>query len=103
MILFACEVAAGIWGFINRDTVSLHTHIHSKSLYVKTFILRTPLSRFLSIQISTELINFYDVAYIKAVDPVESPSKQAASKVLEVFHDTVSNQNQSSHQNVCAS
>lgn len=57
VILFACEVAAGIWGFINRDTIS------------------------------TELINFYDAAYIKAVDPVGTPSKQAASKVLEVFHD----------------
>ncbi|XP_056112025.1 CD81 molecule b [Rhinichthys klamathensis goyatoka] len=59
VILFACEVAAGIWGFINRDTIS------------------------------TELINFYDTAYIKAVDPVETTSKQAAAKVLEVFHDTL--------------
>lgn len=23
MILFACEVAAGIWGFVNKDQVSL--------------------------------------------------------------------------------
>uniref|UniRef100_A0A8C1UL47 Tetraspanin n=1 Tax=Cyprinus carpio TaxID=7962 RepID=A0A8C1UL47_CYPCA len=59
VILFACEVAAGIWGFINRDTIS------------------------------TELINFYDAAYIKALDPVDTPSRQAASKVLEVFHDTL--------------
>ncbi|XP_051512367.1 CD81 antigen-like [Myxocyprinus asiaticus] len=58
-ILFACEVAAGIWGFINRDTIS------------------------------TELINFYDAAYIKAVDPVATPSRPAASKVLEVFHETL--------------
>uniref|UniRef100_A0A3B1JJ55 CD81 molecule b n=1 Tax=Astyanax mexicanus TaxID=7994 RepID=A0A3B1JJ55_ASTMX len=60
VILFACEVAAGIWGFINRETIS------------------------------TELISFYDAAYMKAVDPVETPSKQAAAKVLGVFHDTVS-------------
>lgn len=53
----------------------------------------------LSIQISTELINFYDAAYIKAVDPVGTPSKQAAAKVLEVFHDTVSCLNQFSQQN----
>ncbi|TRY58273.1 hypothetical protein DNTS_031044, partial [Danionella cerebrum] len=59
VILFACEVAAGLWGFINRDTIS------------------------------TELINFYDAAYIKAVDPVETPSKLAGAKVLEVFHDTL--------------
>jgi len=55
-----------------------------------------------SVQISTELINFYDTAYIKAVDPVETTSKQAAAKVLEVFHDTVSFQNQFSHQNSSA-
>lgn len=24
VILFACEVAAGIWGFVNKDQVSLH-------------------------------------------------------------------------------
>ncbi|KAI4892801.1 hypothetical protein NFI96_002487 [Prochilodus magdalenae] len=59
VILFACEVAAGIWGFINRETIS------------------------------TELISFYDAAYIKAVDPVDSATKQAASKVLGVFHDTL--------------
>lgn len=59
VILFACEVAAGIWGFINRETIS------------------------------TELISFYDAAYMKAVDPVETPSKQAAGKVLGVFHDTL--------------
>ncbi|XP_030645907.1 CD81 antigen [Chanos chanos] len=59
IILFACEVAAGIWGFINRDTIS------------------------------TEMINFYDSAYIKAVEPVDSPTRQAAIKVLEVFHDTL--------------
>lgn len=41
-------------------------------------------------QISKELINFYDSAYIKAVDVSGSPSKDAAIKVLEVFHKTVS-------------
>ncbi|XP_051953321.1 CD81 antigen-like [Xyrauchen texanus] len=59
VILFACEVAAGLWGFINKDTIS------------------------------TELINFYDTAYIKAVDPVGTESKQAATKILEVFHETL--------------
>uniref|UniRef100_A0A9J7XR59 Tetraspanin n=1 Tax=Cyprinus carpio carpio TaxID=630221 RepID=A0A9J7XR59_CYPCA len=59
VILFACEVAAGLWGFINRDTIS------------------------------TELINFYDAAYIKAVDPVDTSSRPAASKVLEVFHNSL--------------
>ncbi|KAL7870614.1 hypothetical protein SRHO_G00081110 [Serrasalmus rhombeus] len=59
VILFACEVAAGIWGFINRDTIS------------------------------TELISFYDAAYMKAVDPVESVTRQAAVKVVEVFHRTL--------------
>ncbi|XP_038873869.1 CD81 molecule b isoform X1 [Salvelinus namaycush] len=56
--LFACEVAAGIWGFSNRDTIS------------------------------KEMINFYDAAYIKSVDIVDSSSKTAAIKVLEVFHET---------------
>ncbi|CAB1331826.1 unnamed protein product [Coregonus sp. 'balchen'] len=56
--LFACEVAAGIWGFSNRDTIS------------------------------KEMINFYDAAYIKSVDVVDSPTKTAAIKVLEVFHET---------------
>lgn len=40
-------------------------------------------------QISKELINFYDSAYIKAVDVSGSPSKDAAIKVLDVFHTTV--------------
>ncbi|XP_029909707.1 CD81 antigen-like [Myripristis murdjan] len=59
VVLFACEVAAGIWGFMNRDTIS------------------------------KELINFYDSAYIKAVDVTGSPSKESATKVLEVFHRTL--------------
>lgn len=58
VILFACEVAAAIWGFMNRDTIS------------------------------KELINFYDSAYIKAVD-VSTPDKDSAIKVLEVFHRTL--------------
>ncbi|XP_026166869.1 CD81 antigen-like [Mastacembelus armatus] len=59
VILFACEVAAAIWGFMNRDTIS------------------------------KELINFYDSAYIKAVDISPTPSKDAAIKVLDVFHRTL--------------
>ncbi|XP_070295482.1 CD81 antigen [Salvelinus sp. IW2-2015] len=39
--------------------------------------------------ISKEMINFYDAAYIKSVDVVDSPSKTAAIKVLEVFHETL--------------
>ncbi|XP_037538899.1 CD81 antigen-like [Nematolebias whitei] len=59
VILFACEVAAAIWGFMNRDTIS------------------------------KELINFYDAAYIKAVDISTPPNKDAAVKVLEAFHTTL--------------
>ncbi|XP_072291044.1 CD81 antigen-like [Eucyclogobius newberryi] len=59
VILFACEVAAAIWGFMNRDTIS------------------------------KELINFYDSAYIKAVDVPGTLSKDSAIKVLEVFHKTL--------------
>lgn len=59
VILFACEVAAAIWGFMNRDTIS------------------------------KELINFYDSAYIKAVDVSGTPSKEGAIKVLEVYHATL--------------
>ncbi|KAJ8002524.1 hypothetical protein DPEC_G00159800 [Dallia pectoralis] len=57
--LFACEVAAGIWGFSNRDTIS------------------------------KEMINFYDTAYIKSMDVDDSTTKTAAIKVLEVFHQTL--------------
>ncbi|KAM7396837.1 hypothetical protein PAMP_019846 [Pampus punctatissimus] len=39
--------------------------------------------------ISKELINFYDSAYIKALDTSPSPSKDSAIKVLEVFHSTL--------------
>lgn len=59
VILFACEVAAGIWGFMNRETIS------------------------------KELIAFYDSAYIKAVEVADSPNKKAAHHVLGVFHDTL--------------
>ncbi|XP_053175697.1 CD81 antigen-like [Scomber japonicus] len=59
VILFACEVAAAMWGFMNRDTIS------------------------------KELSNFYDSAYIKAVDVSGSPSKDSAIAVLEVFHRTL--------------
>lgn len=42
-------------------------------------------------QISKELINFYDSAYIKAMDVSGSASKDSAIKVLDVFHKTVRN------------
>lgn len=61
VILFACEVAAGIWGFMHRDTVS------------------------------KELINFYDSAYDKAMTQslTDPDSKKAATAALKVFHETL--------------
>lgn len=87
MILFACEVAAAIWGFMNRDTVSdLHCFHPGFTFSVDGFPLFLVL---MCPQISKELINFYDSAYIKAVDVSGSPSKEAAIKILDVFHNTV--------------
>ncbi|XP_029904017.1 CD81 molecule a [Myripristis murdjan] len=61
VILFACEVAAGIWGFMHKDTVS------------------------------KEMINFYDSVYDKAVsDSIIKDSRQTALSVLKVFHETLS-------------
>nr|XP_040055713.1 CD81 antigen-like isoform X1 [Gasterosteus aculeatus aculeatus] len=63
VILFACEVAAGIWGFMHKDTVS------------------------------TEMINFYDTVYEKAVaESLTAQQKQGptAAGVLKVFHETLS-------------
>jgi len=62
VILFACEVAAGIWGFMHKDTVS------------------------------KEMINFYDSVYDNAfVQTVTEPEKKkAAASVLKVFHETLS-------------
>uniref|UniRef100_A0A3Q3E8Q6 CD81 molecule b n=1 Tax=Labrus bergylta TaxID=56723 RepID=A0A3Q3E8Q6_9LABR len=62
VILFACEAAAAIWGFMNRDTIS------------------------------KELINFYNAAYIKAVDVLGSPkdflrSQSCHDKLIELFSD----------------
>lgn len=89
MILFACEVAAAIWGFMNRDTVSAPPHrplgnsdIPPPPAETSQLTPRRP-------QISKELINFYDSAYIKAVDVSGTPSKDAAIKVLDAFHRTV--------------
>lgn len=87
MILFACEVAAAIWGFMNRDTVGDLRCFHpgftfSVDAFPLFLVLMCP-------QISKELINFYDSAYIKAVDVSGSPSKEAAIKILDVFHNTV--------------
>lgn len=87
MILFACEVAAAIWGFMNRDTVSDRDCFHPRfSFFGGLFFF---FSTIFHPQISKELINFYDSAYIKAVDVSGSPSKDAAIKVLDVFHTTV--------------
>ncbi|XP_063337317.1 CD81 antigen-like [Pelmatolapia mariae] len=62
VILFACEVAAGIWGYMNRDTVT------------------------------QEMKNFYDNAYDSAMKTtVNSQEKNnAASLVLKAFHETLS-------------
>lgn len=66
IILFACEVAAGIWGFMNKDTVA------------------------------TEMISFYDSAYDKAVSfpglpgtEKDNKEKDAVTAVLRVFHETL--------------
>ncbi|XP_047435953.1 CD81 antigen-like [Mugil cephalus] len=62
VILFACEVAAGIWCYMNRDTVSV------------------------------EIINFYDSVYDKAMKQTitDSERKKAVATVLKVFHETLS-------------
>ncbi|XP_040892801.1 CD81 antigen-like [Toxotes jaculatrix] len=62
VILFACEVAAGIWGFMHKDTVS------------------------------KEMINFYDSVYDKAMTQslTDQDKKKAAASVLKVFHETLS-------------
>uniref|UniRef100_H3A0G2 Tetraspanin n=1 Tax=Latimeria chalumnae TaxID=7897 RepID=H3A0G2_LATCH len=62
VILFACEVAAGIWGFINKD------------------------------QIAKGVKDFYDDAYSKAitVNVMESEdTKNKAKQVLKSFHDAM--------------
>ncbi|XP_022599516.1 CD81 antigen [Seriola dumerili] len=61
VILFACEVAAGIWGFMHRDTVS------------------------------KEMITFYDSAYDKAMTQslTDPNNKKTATTVLKVFHETL--------------
>ncbi|XP_031702145.1 CD81 protein-like [Anarrhichthys ocellatus] len=62
VILFACEVAAGIWGFMHKGTVS------------------------------KEMIKYYDSVYEKVVSETltTDPSKRkAAATVLRVFHETL--------------
>uniref|UniRef100_A0A3B5LQQ4 Tetraspanin n=1 Tax=Xiphophorus couchianus TaxID=32473 RepID=A0A3B5LQQ4_9TELE len=61
VILFACEVAAGIWGYMNKDTVS------------------------------EEMKNFYDSVYDMAMsDTLTDPNKKSAvGQVLKVFHETL--------------
>ncbi|XP_031179672.1 CD81 protein-like isoform X1 [Sander lucioperca] len=62
VILFACEVAAGIWGFMHKDTVS------------------------------KEMINYYDSVYDKAMTQsiTDKDKKTTAASVLKVFHETLS-------------
>ncbi|XP_066509748.1 CD81 antigen-like [Hoplias malabaricus] len=59
VILFACEVAAGIWGFIHKD------------------------------KISKELINFYDNVYDRGLIETATDKKQAAATVLKAFHESL--------------
>ncbi|XP_016357619.1 CD81 protein-like [Sinocyclocheilus anshuiensis] len=59
VILFACEVAAGIWGFMHKD------------------------------KISKDLITFYDSVYDKGVSITNGEQQQAAATVLKVFHETL--------------
>ncbi|XP_067297014.1 CD81 molecule a [Pseudorasbora parva] len=61
VILFACEVAAGIWGFMHKD------------------------------KISKEIIAFYDSVYDKGVsNPIsQTDPNQGAATVLKVFHETL--------------
>ncbi|KAJ0056716.1 hypothetical protein NL108_012235, partial [Boleophthalmus pectinirostris] len=63
VILFACEVAAGIWGYLNKETVS------------------------------SEMINFYDSIYNQARQPdfagADEQKKAALATVLKVFHETL--------------
>ncbi|XP_048040403.1 CD81 molecule a [Megalobrama amblycephala] len=60
VILFACEVAAGIWGFMHKD------------------------------KISKEMITFYDSVYDKASNKgLQEDQNQAAGAVLKVFHETL--------------
>uniref|UniRef100_A0AAX7T561 Tetraspanin n=1 Tax=Astatotilapia calliptera TaxID=8154 RepID=A0AAX7T561_ASTCA len=60
VILFACEVAAGIWGYMNRDTVTKEMKI------------------------------FYDNAYDSAVNSNMQEKNNAATLVLKAFHETLS-------------
>ncbi|XP_034536126.1 CD81 molecule a [Notolabrus celidotus] len=61
VILFACEVAAGIWGFMHKETVS------------------------------KEMMNYYDSVYDKAMTQslTDNDKKKAAASVLKVFHETL--------------
>ncbi|XP_016309893.1 CD81 antigen-like isoform X2 [Sinocyclocheilus anshuiensis] len=59
VILFACEVAAGIWGFMHKD------------------------------KISKELITFYDSVYDRGILLTDNEQRQAAAAVLKIFHETL--------------
>ncbi|KAK1802205.1 hypothetical protein P4O66_021870 [Electrophorus voltai] len=60
VMLFACEVAAGIWGFIHKD------------------------------KISKEMITFYNSVYDKGMmEELDQNKKKAAATVLKAFHETL--------------
>ncbi|XP_004441117.1 PREDICTED: CD81 antigen [Ceratotherium simum simum] len=59
VILFACEVAAGIWGFVNKD------------------------------QIAKDVKQFYDQALQQAVTHSDAKAKAKAKAVVKTFHETL--------------
>jgi len=63
VLLFACEVAAGIWGYMNKETVS------------------------------REIINFYDSIYNQAIKPdftgQDENKKATLTTTLKVFHEAL--------------
>ncbi|XP_028811696.1 CD81 molecule a [Denticeps clupeoides] len=59
VLLFACEVAAGIWGFMHRDTIS------------------------------KEFITFYDLVYDEGMATKSQDKKKAAATVLKAIHETL--------------
>ncbi|XP_013862691.1 CD81 molecule a [Austrofundulus limnaeus] len=60
VILFACEVAAGIWGYMNRETVS------------------------------QEMKKFYDSVYDNALlNDLQQEKKSAVAHAVKVFHETL--------------
>lgn len=77
-------------------THTVHSWVSTPGNLVRFTVFKTTCATRHCPQISKELINFYDSAYIKALDVSGSPSKDAAIKVLDVFHKTVRQDEKSS-------